>query len=73
VTRLGQVAGSYTVATSVTVTSTGSNGVTLNVTPTEAPGGPQLAVSGYLEYYGVDYYGTQSVVANYCNPTGTGC
>jgi Pectate lyase superfamily protein len=73
VTTLGQVTGSYTTTASFTVTSTGSNGVTITVTPTAA-GGAAPTVSGYLEYYGVDYTGAQSVVANYCaRSSGTGC
>jgi Pectate lyase superfamily protein len=72
VRTLGQVAGSNPTTAGFAVIPTGSNGVTLTVTPT-ASGGTSPTVSGYLEYYGVDYFGTQSVVAGYCNPTGTGC
>jgi hypothetical protein len=72
VTALGKVSGSYTTSATFNVAPTGSNGVILSVTPT-ASGGSSPTVSGYLEYYGVDYNGTQSVVASYCNPTGTGC
>jgi Pectate lyase superfamily protein len=72
VTTLGQVAGSNTTTAGFAVTPTGSNGVVLTVTPA-ASGGASPTVSGYLEYYGVDYFGKQSVVADYCNPTGTSC
>lgn len=72
VTPLGQISGTYSTAVGFAVNPTGSNGVTLVVTPT-ASGGASPTVSGYLEYYGVDYSGTQSVIADYCNPTGTGC
>ena len=72
VTMLGQVTGSYTTTAGFTVVPKGANGVILTVTPT-ALGGAVARVSGYLEYYGFDYNGTQSIIAGYCPSSGTGC
>lgn len=52
---------SYSTTTATfALTTAGTNGVTLSATPTSTYIAPSIC--GYLEYYGVDYQGNQSII-----------